>query len=264
MNKLINGFKYIKRGVSFFKKNKNLLEWHYIHSKRLIQFNNIHNNESCFIIGNGPSLNKMDLSLLKDYHTFGLNKIFLIFDKVDLNLTYHVAVNPLVIKQSIIEFEQLKCPSFLSYETAHKLTYNSDNIYFLATDSQFPVQYSFYSDILQPITEGYTVTYVAMQIAFYMGFKNVFLIGVDHNFKASGQPNEEQFLTGEDRNHFDPRYFSNKQWHLPDLEASELSYHLAKFFFNRAGRQIFDATVDGKLEIFPKISYDQALRICNE
>jgi hypothetical protein len=94
-----------------------------------------------------------------------------------------------------------------------------------------------------------------------MGFSQIFLIGVDHNFKAPGNPNEKQFLQGGDQNHFDPNYFGNKEWHLPDLEASELSYHLAKFFFNRDGRKIYDATVDGKLNIFPKISCEQALNM---
>ena len=116
----------------------------------------------------------------------------------------------------------------------------------------------------QPIFEGYTVTYVAMQIAYYMGFSKLFLIGVDHNFKAPGNPNEKQFLQGDDQNHFDPKYFENKEWHLPDLEASELSYHLASFFFRRDGRRIYDATVDGNLQIFPKIPYEDAVKMCNK
>jgi hypothetical protein len=186
------------------------------------------------------------------------------FDKIDLNLSYHVAVNSLIIEQSIKEFETLRCPSFLSYGAAHNLTLDLDHIYFLGTGRYFNAPYSFQSDLTQSIHEGYTVTYVAMQVAFYMGFNNVYLIGVDHNFKADGNPNEKQLLTGEDQNHFDPLYFSNKQWHLPDLEASELSYHLARFYFNRSGRRIYDATADGKLQIFPKIPYAQALKICSK
>jgi hypothetical protein len=54
------------------------------------------------------------------------------------------------------------------------------------------------------------------------------------------------------------------KWHLPDLEASEISYSLARFFYSRDGRQVYDATVDGKLQIFPKIPYEQALRMCSE
>ncbi len=238
-------------------------EWYYKHSKRLVHFKDIHKGKDCFIIGNGPSLNKLDLRPLKDYHTFGLNKIYLMFDKIDLNLSYHVAVNPLVIEQSIREFEALKCPSFLSYGAAHELTRYFEHIYPIATNTICPIPYSFCPDLTQPLFEGYTVTYVAMQIAFYMGFTKVYLIGVDHNFSAKGKPNEMQLMSGEDQNHFDPCYFSNKQWHVPDLEASELSYQLAKFSYHRAGRQIYDATVEGKLQIFPKILYEDAVKICS-
>ncbi|OGW40622.1 MAG: hypothetical protein A2Y97_05005 [Nitrospirae bacterium RBG_13_39_12] len=219
----------------------------------------MHKGEGCFIIGNGPSLKTMDLKPLKDYHTFGLNKIYLIFDRVDLNLSYHVAVNPLVIEQSAREFESLVCPSFLSYRDARYLVRNLEHIYFIAWRG--PI--TFQEDITKEI-HGSTVTYIAMQIAYYMGFSKVFLIGVDHNFKVMGNPNEKQFLVGEDVNHFDPKYFSSKEWHLPDLEASELDYHLARFYFSRSGRQIYDSTVGGKLQIFQKISYEKALEMCGK
>lgn len=254
----------VKAGLKLYAANYDnrlLLEWYLKHRSRLLKFRDIHKGDSCFIIGNGPSLNKMDLSLLKGRYTFGLNKIFLLRDRFHLDVSYHVAVNPLVIEQSMREFEGLDCPSFLSFGAARKHTKGCDHIHMLATDSYFATPYTFHTEPLHPISEGYTVTYVAMQLAFYMGFEKVFLIGVDHSFKSSGNPNQEQHLLGEDPNHFDPRYFSNMNWHLPDLEASEVSYHLARFFYNRHGRQIFDATVDGKLEIFTKISFHDALKI---
>jgi hypothetical protein len=234
--------------------------WYFRHSKRLLRFKDIHKDKGCFIIGNGPSLNKMDLRPLREYHTFGLNKIFLMFDRVDLNLSYHVAVNPLVIAQSVGEIEALSCPSFLSYRAAHGVVRHLKHINFIATGGPF----TFCRDITKEISEGHTVTYVAMQIAYFMGFRNVFLIGVDHNFKVKGDPNELQVLEGPDLNHFDPSYFSSKEWHLPDLEGSELAYHLAKFHFNRSGRYIYDATVGGKLHSFPKISYEKALELCGK
>ena len=78
-----------------------------------MQFRDIHCGEDCFIICNGPSINQMDLSLLRDHTTFGLNKIFLLFDRIDLNLNYHVAVNRYVIQQARAEFEHMPCPSFM-------------------------------------------------------------------------------------------------------------------------------------------------------
>jgi len=234
-------------------------QWYFGHSKELSRFKNIHRGKECFIIGNGPSINQIDLSLLKKYHTFGLNKIFLIFDRIDLNLSYHVAVNPHVIQQSSKEIESLPCPSFLSFKSGHQTVRHLDHIYFLVTSDGF----DFSDDLLRVIHEGRTVTYVAMQLAYFMGFSKVFLIGIDHSFKCKGQPNEKQKLDGEDPNHFDPRYFKNSHWQLPDLEGSELAYRVANFYFKRHGRQIFDATLNGNLTVFPKISYDKALQYCN-
>lgn len=254
--------KKIRRALNIFlcqRMDINYLYWFLVHAPKIDRFKNIHKGQDCFIIGNGPSLNKMDLTLLKDYYTFGLNKIFLLFDKIDLNLSYHVAVNPYVIKQSKTEIESLTCPSFLSYMAAKKLITPKPHIHFLATGPSNP---SFKEDSTNILSEGWTVTFVALQLAFYLGFRRVFLIGVDHNFKVSGRPNEAQELSKNDVNHFDPNYFKGHEWQLPDLQGSEISYHLAQFYFERAGRAIYDATVDGKLNVFQKISFKEALNQC--
>ena len=240
-----------------YMKNKEYLDWHYNYRPSLIRYKNIHKGEDCFIVGNGPSLNRMNLSGLSQYHVFGLNKIHLIFEKQLLKLSYHVAVNPLVVQQMKDELDRdvFACPSFLSYNASRGQSYKNPMVHRLLTSGAW----SFYDTILKPICEGFTVTYVAMQLAYYMGFENVFLIGVDHNFKQHGKPNEEQKLKGEDVNHFHPDYFKGQHWHLADLEGNEASYALAKHQFHAANRNIYDATLDGKLQIFDKVSYEQAL-----
>jgi len=101
-----------------------------------------------------------------------------------------------------------------------------------------------------------------MQIAHYIGFSKFILIEVDHNFIASKNPNEKLIMHKEDMNYFYPRYFGSKEWHLPDLEASELAYYHARFHFNRNRSQIYAVTVNGKLNIFPKTSFEEALELC--
>lgn len=238
--------------------NEQYLKWFINDRNNLFKFREIHKGEDCFIIGNGPSLNKTDLDKLKDHHVFGLNKIHLIFDKYpSLKLSYHVIVNPLVIEQVQQELNNnvFKCPIFLSFEGCKDIQFSNPDIHKLFTSNTW----SFYLDIAAPISEGYTVTYVAMQIAFYMGFKNVYLVGVDHNFKQTGRPNEEQNFKGDDHNHFHPDYFKGMQWHLADLEGNEASYAMARHQYHRHGREIYDATIDGKLQIFQKISFDEAV-----
>ncbi|HEX7016195.1 MAG TPA: 6-hydroxymethylpterin diphosphokinase MptE-like protein, partial [Cyclobacteriaceae bacterium] len=242
------------------KKGRNYTTWYNKYRTRLVPFRDKFAGKDCFIIGNGPSLNKMNLEALNEYYTFGLNKIFLIFKRVSLDLDFLVSVNPLVIQQSIGEFNKLKIPKFISYVGAKDVGNFDDNTFFIYTKGGLESS----GDLTKPINEGYTVTNVALQVAHYLGFKNVFLVGVDHSFKQQGNPNEKQTMHGEDVNHFDPNYFKGHQWQLADLEGSELAYRNTKFFYTRTGRKIYDATVEGKLEVFDKISFDEALLIAKK
>jgi hypothetical protein len=82
------------------------------------------------------------------------------------------------------------------------------------------------------------------------------LIGVDHNFVTQGTPNATVVSAGDDPNHFSPGYFGKGfRWQLPDLEGSERAYRLARDAYAQAGRRMLDATVGGKLTIFPKVDY---------
>jgi hypothetical protein len=257
--------KSIKSVAVFFEPDYR--EWRNNYSWKLKRFKSLHKGKSCFIIGNGPSLGKMNLNLLNNCYTFGMNKIFLIFDKVDLNISYYVCVNPYVIEQSIRQIDSLSCPVFIPLTAHGRETFLSDrkNVFYFRSSKGLYGTFS--KDISKNVIwAGYTVTYIALQIAYYMGFKDVFLIGVDHNYQYEGKPNEVGIIEGDDPNHFCTDYFKGQKWQFPDLKNSEIAYKLASKFFEKDGRKIYDATIGGKLTVFPKITYEQALercRICN-
>jgi hypothetical protein len=116
----------------------------------------------------------------------------------------------------------------------------------------------FSHNIAQGVHEGWTVTYVALQIAYYLGFKEVVIIGLDHRYEYTGAPNEARTLHGPDPNHFSPDYFGHGQaWDNPDLAHSEESYRIARDEFEKEGRCIIDATLDGACTIFEKADYRQ-------
>jgi len=201
------------------------------------------------------------MSLLNDFYTIGLNKIFLLFEKTGLRIDYHVCVNRYVIEQCSRDFLEMKCPSFVSYKHRNKLLEGSDKAYFLG---DIHSKWKFFEDITTGISQGSTVTYAALQIAFYLGFRRVFLIGIDHSFASKGTPHKVETMKENDINHFDPNYFKGMKWQLPDLAGSEKAYKLAKDHFEQAGRSILDATVDGKLNIYPKIKFKEAIRIAKK
>jgi hypothetical protein len=237
-------------------QQKEFLLWYAKHGSWIPEFRNRYFGQDCFLLANGPSLNAVDLKRVNNFHLIGLNKVHLLLERAKLDLTFHVAINNLVIEQAWREFTLLNCPSFLSYQPASTCVRGDSNIRYCLTE-QMPVpRFSRVYD--EPIWEGWTVTYAALQLAYFMGFKNIFLVGLDHNFKVSGSPNEEQAMQGADPNHFDPRYFAGSRWHLPDLEGSEMAYEVARFAFERSGRSIYDATEKGHCRIFPRISLEEA------
>jgi len=224
-----------------------------ISAYRLKKYKDKFKGKRCFIIGNGTSLNSMDLNPLKSEYTFGLNRIYLLFEKLDFTTTFYVAVNKLVIDQCSNEINALEIPKFISWYGRNKLKFNK-NIYYIRDDYNFNTQFSLNPGVR--IWEGSTVTYVAMQLAYYMGFTKVILIGVDHYFETKGKPHKVVISEGDDPNHFDPNYFGRGfRWQLPDLENSERSYLIAKKIFEKSNREIFDATVKGKLDLFQKVDY---------
>ena len=46
--------------------------------RRFTRLHNVHRGQRCFIVGNGPSLNQTDLSLLRGEYTFTTNRAYLI------------------------------------------------------------------------------------------------------------------------------------------------------------------------------------------
>ena len=143
-------------------------------------------------------------------------------------------------------------PRFLSWRSRNVITPAADIVFLHTTYTGA----KFAADVSGRVWEGATVTYVAMQLAFFMGFKQVILIGVDHSFQSKGSPNTTVVSQGDDRDHFDPAYFGKGfRWQLPDLETSEQAYRLARKAYEKAGREILDATIGGQLTVFPKIDY---------
>ncbi len=222
---------------------------------RLEHFRDKHKGQRCFIMGNGPSLSQMDLSPLKDEFTFGLNRIYLMFDQLGFIPTYYAAVNALVIEQCAEDIARLSVPKFVSWRSRNDIRF-TDDLIFLRTSYGGGYYPHFSKDPVNILWEGATVTYIALQLAYFMGFDTAVLIGVDHNFKTEGKPNTTVTSTGDDPDHFAADYFGKGfRWQLPDLEVSELAYNIARYEYTNDNRQILDATVNGKLTIFPKVEF---------
>jgi hypothetical protein len=216
-------------------------------------------DEKAVILCNGPSLNQINFDDLakKKFFTFGLNKINLLFKNTDFRPSVIVAVNPYVIEQNAEFYNKTHLPLFLDSCGRKWIKFRNNVLFLHSTDSKG----NFAQDCTMSINQGNTVTFVAMQLAFHMGFKEVALVGCDHSFATKGPANKTVIAGKEDPNHFDPNYFAGGvKWQLPDITASELHYELARDTFERHGKKIINCTQGGKLEVFTRQPLNEFLQ----
>ena len=102
------------------------------------------------------------------------------------------------------------------------------------------------------------MTHAALQVAYYLGFQTVVLIGLDHRYEYQGNPGEERVLIGPDPNHFCENYFGHGQkWDNLQLVESDYYDAHAREAYEADGRKIIDATIGGACPVFEKQVYKE-------
>ncbi len=214
--------------------------------------------DTCVIVGNGPSLNKTNLSLLKDQDVIVSNNAFL-SPELLMYATYYTVVNYLVAEQSSQHINRLEgVHKVLPYWLAYCLNPDQDT-YFV--DAVGRAEFS--KDIFNNMSWRHTVTFFNLHLAYGLGYRRVVMIGFDHGYKQPNSIVEQDVIQSyeDDENHFHPGYFRGKKWQAADVGKMEEMYLLAKIGFEEDGRTIINATAGGKLELFPRMPLEQALKL---
>tara|TARA_B100000674_G_C37956636_1_gene969971 strand:+ start:1240 stop:2079 length:840 start_codon:yes stop_codon:yes gene_type:complete len=214
----------------------------------LKKYKDLHKGQRCFIIANGPSLKKMDLTPLKDEITIGMNRVDLLKDKIGFLPTYFsVSDLDIMHDQFHQEFSKIKGPiKFFNWNRMKYYKNDQDTLFF--KEKYFP---HFSKDITQTVYSGHSVTNVCIQIAYFMGFNEVILIGKDHSYSVKGTPGKKIKYSGNEKDHFSSKYYKKDEFYrIPDYKGEELGYSLAKTVYEKNNRKIYDATINGNLNIF--------------
>lgn len=213
----------------------------------------------CFVMGNGPSLVKCDLSKLKGEVTIGSNNHFLLWEQMGYKPTFLTLEDELVAKGRSSELSALTgTTKIFPYDLVNTLIPNSDTLYinFVRKYKPFPL---FTEQFADKVYWGGTVSYLNLQLAYYLGCKEVYLIGFDHSFKLPKMEGTTVITAdAPDSNHFHPDYYlKGHKWYDPNVERMESAYVYAKDYLQQHGVKVYNATVGGKLEVFERIDFDK-------
>ena len=235
------------------------------YADRIKSLHNIHFGQRCFIIGNGPSLTAIDLDSLKEEYTFAANRIFYIFEKTQWRPTYFCAQDMDVIRDSAEKFsivEECVKHLFLISDCMHtvpiSIRKSEKTLFFCPKYVKAHKKRLFSSDISHFISGGGTVTYSAIQIAVYMGFKEIYLIGVDHSYASASFNNNSISLEDIKKSYFEGMP-ENIKISMPNTDNATISYLKAKEYCRKHNIIIKNATRGGKLEVFERITLEEIL-----
>ncbi|MEO0954444.1 MAG: 6-hydroxymethylpterin diphosphokinase MptE-like protein [Pseudomonadota bacterium] len=223
------------------------------------------NTKRCFIVGNGPSLNKTDLSQLEGEVTFCVNGFFLKMPELNWTPTFYVVEDHLVAEDRADAINAIDGPTklFPAY-LAYCLDEGPNTIFFNHRGRiSYPDGFDFSKDASRVTYTGCTVTFTCMQLAHYMGFREIYLIGVDASYEIPDDAKaNDSYGTGildmdsDDPNHFHPDYFGKGfRWHDPQVEKMIDAYTEARRVTDGLSRPIYNATLGGALEVFERRSY---------
>lgn len=232
----------------------------------LKKYKKIHKGKRCFIVGNGPSLLASDLEVLAKNNEicFGVNKIYKIFDDTTWRPDYLCISDGLVI-------EEVK--DYISDYAEHNIVFMADGYHFTNNSRLTKVQYvhhkhnlysrdfipSFSEDVTVQVYWGHSVIYdLCLQLAAFMGFSDIYLIGCDHTF-----PIAKNFLDASKKaEHF---YKEDNDSQVSSIETENWvyspqvltqSFFKAEQFSREHGFRIYNATRGGALEVFERVSFD--------
>ena len=258
-------YKFVRKGMTFasIKACNTIYKIFRENSPTMEKYKGIHKNERCFIVATGPSLTMQDLELIRDEYTFSMNSIVNIFDETSFRPTYYLLQDGHVEKRLREKIQKLDlystCDLFLGlcnyYSDSVSITkktykryykeanwYNLNYTYHCFNSYYHPdnVKMGFSEDLKIEALDGFTVTYTAIELAVYMGFKEIYLLGCDTTFGGHvGEANSDKH-PGKD----EPAFFNI------------LAYEEAKRFGDKHGIQIYNATRGGMLEVFPRVDLD--------
>lgn len=196
---ILNCFLYLLLLIKqyIFKNNSSMF--------RITFFKNRHLNKRAFIIGNGPSLSKVNLDLLRNEITFASNKIFLIYDKFKWRPTYYTVEDDLVFSQNKEKITNLKDSikiypaygmSFIGYDPESVYVKHNHDMEKFQTDCQIDLQ-------RKGLFWLGSVVHTQIQLAIYMGIKEIYLLGVDFHFSdTKNKINSQVYINSDEKNHF--------------------------------------------------------------
>lgn len=229
------------------------------YNSKIKEYKQCNKGKRCFIVATGPSLDVQDLNKLYLYgeDSISMNTIWHAFGSTGWRPTYYMADDYRVfgqLKDYKDDLAHTICFIGDTDESFWKEKYNNNvlrhHLSYECTETRYP---KFSEDFSRTCYMGCTVTYSCMQLAVYLGYSEIYLLGVDFSYGGSGKDTKYT------------HFYQEKKIEAIGFEKHvKLAYLKAKDYADSHNIKIYNATRGGKLEIFERVCFDDLFDLCQE
>jgi hypothetical protein len=238
-------------------------------SKKILAYKDKYKGQRCFLVGNGPSLTIADLEKLKGEICFGCNYIFKIFDRTNWRPDFICFSETVVARTAAKELAKANIPLFTTHIADRHLNIDPDRYVYVY--SKEPNPYYVNGNMLEYyVTSFATVMTYMIEWAFYMGFSEIYLLGVDctnsHTADKSGhfiKDYHDEKITrlesGRAKRFFGSVHRRQEygQWMI---DKAFNAYGVIKEYADQNGYRVYNATRGGALEVFERVDLDKLMQ----
>lgn len=254
-NRILQYLSFVIKKAYFFLKEKRFLTEPKV-DDNIRKMKGMFSGKRCFIVATGPSLTLDDLKLISDEISFGMNSIVKLYNKIDWRPTFYGIQDSLVYEklENVIKKEYSNSANvFVGSNLAKQFEIPStfvqfpfDHYYHEAEREIGKYFAKFSEDASSVVYDGYSITYSLIEIAVYMGFKEIYLLGCDCNYPVG------------EKNHFVESGFVDKNA-SSNPTRMRVGYKKAKEYADLHGIKIVNCTRGGMLEVYPRESLETVL-----
>lgn len=227
-------------------------------TRSLRQYKNCHKGRACVVIGNGPSLRAEDLTRLHELGipTFACNRIHLIFNQTPWRPDYYFMSDEKLVQQYTGDVPDV--PAQRRFFPKQYRGQIREGKFYNTFQFDHEKEGKFSLDAGKGVYQGFSVTTEMIQFAYFMGFREIYLIGVDFSYQISKKLDSATYSYQGENNYFIPGYLKpGEVADMPNINANLLAFQAAKDAIEGQGRIIRNATRGGKLEVFTRANLDE-------
>jgi len=210
------------------------------------------------------------LSLLRNEYTFAFNKIYRLFPKTDWRPSFYMIIDETIARDIKEELLQSELPRIYAGNNVNRVLGDDKRIRYIHRSffdkkTELPL---FQPDLRRgPGYACYTVTYDAFQLAWHMGFREFYTLGIDgkYNLRVLGEvdvkePKKHVANVSAANSYFDADLFRDGETMVLPLEAEQrLAYISAKNFIEKNNGKIYNAAPDSPMELFDRCDLREIL-----